>query len=89
MKKKKFTLPFVLLEEGGPIDPGEGPGVAIGTGQSTVDVEPFDWEMWSVMFDEDDSDGDGTPGTWGDYVAWMTNNGFGDLIDYSQAPEEP
>ena len=86
MKKKLFAFPTVFLSG---METGENPDPGIGTGQSTVDVEPFDWEMWSVMFDEDDSDGDGTPGTWLDYVAWMTKNGFAELIDWSQQPEEP
>jgi hypothetical protein len=32
--------------------------------------------MWAVMFDEDDSNGNSTPGEWGDYVLWWKNNGF-------------
>lgn len=83
MSKKRFS-PMILLE--GPIDPGQGPDPQPGSGQSTTDVEPWSFEMWSIMFDYYEADGDGVPGQWGDYVVWMTENGFADLIDPSENP---
>ena len=58
-----------------------GNEIGAGSGQSSTDDDiPYDWEMWSVMFDECDADGDGTPGTYDDYVKWMTDRHFEDWI---------
>ena len=77
MKMKLFASPFIIASQ---VTPGEQPDPGLGSGQTTIDEEPWDWEMWQVMYDEDDSDGDGTPGTYSDYVAWMTARHFEDYI---------
>lgn len=85
MAKQRFIVPFILAT--GQIGPGENPNPGLGSGTTTPDDDiPYTWEMWSVMFDEVDEDGDGTPGTWDDYVKWMTDRGFGSEIDYSEKP---
>ena len=85
MSKKSFAYPWILLEGlgGGGDSPGPGPG----SGQSSPDIQPYSFEMWQVMFDEYDGDGDGIPGEWDDYVIWMTNNNFASYIDYSEQPQ--
>lgn len=83
MSKKKFAFPIVFLSGMGT---GEGPDPGHGTGQGSPDIEPWDFEMWSVMFDEDDSNGNGIPGEWEDYVAWMTKNGFEAYINPDENP---
>ncbi len=84
MSKKAFSMPFIIASG---LNPGEGPGPGPGSAQGSTDIEPYSWEMWQWMFEEDDSDGNGTPGEWSDYVAWMTNNGFSDFIDWNEEPE--
>ena len=73
MAKKRFSIPYVRLSG---MNTGEGNVIGMGSGQSTPDIEPWDWELWAVMFDEDDSSGNGTPGEWADYVLWWQSNGF-------------
>lgn len=55
-----------------------------GSGQSTPDIEPYDYEMWCILFEDFpdlyDMDKSNGPGEWSDYVAWMTENGFEDYI---------
>ena len=77
MKMKLFASPFIIASQ---VTPGEQPYPGLGSGQTTIDEEPWDWEMWQVMYDEVDSDGDGVPGTYDDYVDWMTKRGFEDYI---------
>ena len=82
--KKKWINPVVSgykLEDG-----GDDSWTGDGSGMGTPDIEPWDWEFWSANFEEDDSDGDGIPGTWGDYVAWMINHGFESYINPEEEP---
>ena len=51
-----------------------------GSGQGTIDDVPWDYENWAVLYDELDVDGDGVPGTYDDYVQWMTDHGWADEI---------
>ena len=76
MSKKRYLTPLILDMSAS--DSTEVTGG--GTGQSTTDEEAYDWEMWQVIFDEDDSDGDGIPGTYNDYVKWMKDRDFDDFI---------
>lgn len=74
MSKKNFDTPYFNLFE---LDPGNDPDPGHGSATSTPDYDiPWDWENWSVMFDYMDENGDGTPGTWEDYVAWWKKNNF-------------
>lgn len=82
---KKFVIPMLSINKLN-INEDDGEVTGGGTAQSSTDIEPYDWEMWSVMFEEDDSDGNGIPGTWDDYVKWMTDNGFEDYISWDQMP---
>ncbi len=86
--KKLWSNPllFTYKLEGG----GEGSWTGEGSGQSSPDVIPYSFEMWSVIFEDFpnlyDADGDGNPGEWEDYVKWMTDNGFAAFIDESEQP---
>lgn len=86
MAKKKFGIPsFVNFDQ---IDSGSsGDYTGGGTAQSTTDDDqPYDFEVWSVIFDYIDADNDGESGTWADYVKWMTDHGWQDLIDPTEEP---
>lgn len=86
--KRQWSNPllFVRKVEGG----GAGSWTGDGSGQSTPDILPYDYEMWCVIFVDFPSiynaDGDATPGTWADYVKYMTDNGYADFIDPSEEP---
>lgn len=83
---KKFIKPLISIH-GLDIDEEDDEVIGGGTAQGSTDIEPWDWEMWSVLFEEDDSDGNGIPGTWDDYVRWMTEHGFEDYISWEQEPK--
>lgn len=84
MKKKFFTSPFIIASQ---VTPGEQPNPGLGSVQGTTDDDiPYSWEMWQWMFEEDDSDGNGVPGEWSDYVKWMTNRDFEGYIDWDEQP---
>lgn len=85
MSRKSFVLPRILMG-GDPIDPGTGPDPGHGSAQSSTDFWPCDWETWCAMYSDYDPDGNGTPGTWEDYVFIMTQSGYADLIDQSGNP---
>ncbi len=81
--KKLWNNPLLFtykLESG-----GEGSWTGEGSGQSSPDVIPYDYEMWCVVFEDfpayNNLDGNSTPLEWSDYVAWMTANGFEGFIE--------
>lgn len=87
MTKRKFVNPFIFFDNEGP---GDDVVIGMGTAEGTPDILPYDFEMWSVLFGEDDdSDGDNNPGTWSDYIAWMKKYGFEEFIDYGEEPINP
>ncbi len=82
--KRKWINPIVCgykLE-----DEGDDTWTGDGSGTGTTDDEPWDWEFWSANYELDDSDGNGTPGEWTDYVAWMTSHGWANLINWDEQP---
>lgn len=83
MKKKFFTSPFIIASQ---VQPGVQPSPGLGSAQTTVDILPWDYETWCVLYDEYDPNGNGVPCEWDEYVQWMTANGFEDLIDESEKP---
>ena len=60
------------------------PWIGPGSGQSSPDIEPYDYETWCVLFADFpnlyDMDPSNDPGEWSDYVAWMTYYHFEDYI---------
>ena len=76
--KKSWSNPFVFKY--GITSEGDGTVEGEGSGQSTTDDVPWDYETWSVLYDELDVDGDGEKATWDDYVKWMTDRGWEDDI---------
>ncbi|MBQ1476780.1 MAG: hypothetical protein IIZ33_01340 [Erysipelotrichaceae bacterium] len=86
--KRQWSNPllFVRKVEGG----GAGNWTGDGSGQSSPDIAPFDFETWGIVFEDFpaiyDADGNGTGGEWSDYVKYMTDNGFADFIDPSEEP---
>lgn len=63
-----------------PVARQSGSWVGDGSGQGTPDDVPWDYENWAILYDELDVDNDGEPGTWDDYVKWMTDHGWQDQI---------
>ena len=82
--RKKWTGPRIFFEGG--LQPGPGSVIGDGSGQSTTDAFPCDFEQWLVLFDYVDADGNGIAGEWNDYVKWMTDNGFYEDISWDQEP---
>ena len=82
--KKKWINPLVFGYKLGD-DTGD-PWVGNGSLTGTPDKEPWPWAFWSANYEDDDSDKDGVPGQWGDYVQWMIDNGFGDKINWDEQP---
>ena len=86
--KKQWGNPLLSVNkiEGG----GNGEWTGGGSGQSSPDVIPYDYEMWCVVFEDFpalyDADGNGTGGEWSDYVKWMTDNGFESFINEDERP---
>jgi len=74
MAKKVFGMPMVFAAQ---VTPGPTPPPGLGSSQGTTDDDlPFDWDAWRFMFEEDDSDGNNTPGEWTDYIAWWKKHGW-------------
>lgn len=74
--KKQWIIPMISINREITPAPSDDPVIGEGSGQSTTDDVPWDYETWSVLYDELDVDGDGEPATWEDYVKWMTDRGW-------------
>ena len=79
--KKKWSDPIVFFDpvSGG----GNGSEIGEGSGQGYIggdDDFPCAYEMWSILHEELDYDGDGEYATWDDYVKWMTDHGWAGQI---------
>jgi len=83
MAKKVFGMPMVFAAQ---VTPGPTPPPGLGSSQGTIDDEPWSWEMWQTMYEEDDSNGNGIPCEYSDYVKWMTDRGFGAYITPEEDP---
>ena len=86
-------MPPIILAVG---SGGSGGIVGPGSGQGTMDDDnQWEWEMWAVMYDEYDGNGDGSPGEWADYVLWWkghsgwTEDMFRDLNGVGYDGPEP
>ena len=84
--KSIWSNPLIFFENGGMNNGGNGSVVGPGSGQGTPDIEPIDYEMWLVEFEEDPLYGNGS---WEDYVKWMTAHGFAEWIDSLNPQPEP
>ena len=76
--KKQWGNPLLSVNkiEGGGAENWTGDG----SGQSSPDDVPWDYETWSVLFEEYDGNDDDEPGTWEDYEIWMHERGFDGYI---------